>query len=403
MRLLLVHNRYQDRAPSGENTVVDDELKVLGDAGHDVVPFLAESDSIDDFGPVRRAALTITPSYSRVSTRRFARLLEDHRPDLVHVHNVYPLISPQVIRQAKHAGVPVVHSVHNYRMTCANGTFFRDGRVCTDCMGRRVGWPAVLHGCYRDAASQSAVLAAAMAVHRPTWAEVDRYFVLHEFGAEQLRLGGVPADRIRLKHNMVPDAGPPKEPGDGFVYAGRLDTAKGLATLIDAWLRSGLGHHTTLTIAGDGPLHDFVESRARRVEGLRFVGRVTRSGVLDLIDEAAAVVVPSQWFEGAPLLIAEGMSRGRPAVVHRIGGLPTLIDDDRGWVSDPEPAALARALVTAHETPVTRRHEMSQACRAHFEAHLTPARVLDRLETLYEEVLADTGRPRAAPAGAPPH
>lgn len=385
----MIHNRYRSDAPSGENTVVDDEVALLRAAGFDVTTLLAESDHIDGFGAMERASLVIQPIHSRRSLQRFDQHVASNRPDVVHVHNLYPLISPAVIRRAKHHRLPVVASIHNQRMACANGLFFRDGHICTQCSGRRIAWPAVAHSCYRDSMAQSAVMATSMAVHRSTWRKVDRFFVLHEFAAHRLRELGIPEARIRIKHNMVTDSGPPSPPGDGFLFAARLDRAKGILSLLDAWELSGLDSQTTLTVAGDGPLAGEVRERAARMKGVRLVGRISRSEVLEILDGVRAVAVPSISFEGSPLVIAEAMARGRPAVVHDVGGLASLVDPDRGWVSSPSAPALAETLLRAHRCTPERLLEMSTLCRAFYEEHHAPPAVARRLHELYADAIRD--------------
>src|SRR5215468_1486005 len=178
MKVLVAHNRYAAAAPSGENVIVDAEIGQLRAAGVAVVPFLRSSDEIGALPAAQQALLPLSPIYNGASQRRLAALLEAERPDLLHLHNPYPLLSPWVIRTAHVHGVPVVQTVHNYRQVCANGLFFRDGHICTDCIGRRLAVPAVVHSCYRGSRAQSAVMATTLAVHRSTWHTVDRFIAL---------------------------------------------------------------------------------------------------------------------------------------------------------------------------------------------------------------------------------
>ena len=155
VRIVVVHNRYASQAPSGENVVVAQEIELLREAGHEVHTYLRDSDEIAAFGPLERAGLAIRPIRSRADVHAFATLLTDVRPDVVHLHNPYPLISPWVVRVAAELDVPVVQTVHNYRMSCVAGSFYRDGHACEDCLGRALPWPAVAHGCYRGSRVQS--------------------------------------------------------------------------------------------------------------------------------------------------------------------------------------------------------------------------------------------------------
>lgn len=383
VRIVVVHNRYASQAPSGENVVVAQEIELLREAGHEVHTYLRDSDEIAAFGPLERAGLAIRPIRSRADVHAFATLLTDVRPDVVHLHNPYPLISPWVVRVAAGLDVPVVQTVHNYRMSCVAGSFYRDGHACEDCLGRALPWPAVAHGCYRGSRVQSVPMALALAAHRGTWALVDRFLPLTTFVAEKLQAAGVPETRITVRPNAVPDPGPPEPGGRGFLFAARFDREKGVLLLLDAWERSGLGPSVPLVIAGDGELADEVRRRAARLEGVQLTGPVTRSEVGRLMARAAVVVVPSLGYEAFPLTVVEAFSRGRPVLATRVGGLPRLVDDEVGWIADADPSSLAARLVEAAAADVAVH---SAAARRRYERQYTPQVVLDQLVGVYGEV-----------------
>ncbi|MBK9180788.1 MAG: glycosyltransferase [Acidimicrobiales bacterium] len=392
--MLVVHNRYRSALPSGENRVVDDEIALLGEAGVDVDAYLRESDEIDGFGLAARAELALRPIWSREDAGALARRIAVRRPDVVHLHNPYPLISPAAVWVASRAGVPVVQTVHNYRHVCAAGTFFRDGAVCRDCAGRPVPWPAVAHGCYRGSRPQSAVMAAALTLHRPTWRRVQRFVAVSPYVAGQLGTTGIRPDRIEVKPNAVPDPGPPTAPGEGFVLAARLEEEKGIRLLLDAWARSGLDGTVGLTVAGDGPLRPLVEAAAARSRTLVAAGPLPRDRVAGLLDGCRAVVVPSVWFEGLPTTILEAFARGRPVVATTMGSIPDVVDADVGWLAAPEPAALADALrAAAGADPAPR----AAAARRRYEERYTPAIVRDQLLDLYDRVSTATRAHRGSP------
>ena len=267
MRVLVAHNFYRSSAPSGENQLVRAEVALLREGGIDVVEMFEDSDTISGgVAGVLRAASG--PVYSPSGVRRFERLLESARPDVVHLHHVQPLISPWVVRVAGRYGVPVVQTVHNYRHGCANGLHLRDHRVCTDCVGTRLGLPAVEHGCYRDSRVQTVPVALGMVTHRRTWRKgVARYLALTPFMRDMLVTYGLPADRITVRPTWVPDPGSAGDPGRDVLYVGRLDEAKGIDLLLDAWAqaqRRGLHPQQRLVVAGDGPLREVVSAAAER-------------------------------------------------------------------------------------------------------------------------------------------
>lgn len=194
MKVLLVHNSYRSDSPSGEQRVVDDESALLSAAGVSVVKYFRSSDEIAQFSAIRRTELPVRPIWSVEDTRRFRAVLAQCGPDVVHVHNVYPLISPGVVTVASELRVPVVQTVHNYRHVCANGSFFRDGHICTDCAGRKTAWPAVVHGCYRGSRAQSLIMATSLRLHAQTWRRVQLFLPVTQFMADYLESAGIPPD-----------------------------------------------------------------------------------------------------------------------------------------------------------------------------------------------------------------
>lgn len=354
MRVLVVHNRYRSDHPSGENRVVDAEIQGLREAGVDVATYLRSSDEIAEYGPADWMRLATEPVLGRKACADVARIIDGFRPHVMHLHNPYPLISPEVIRVAKRQGVRVVHTVHNYRQVCVKGTFFRDGRVCEDCRGKILPWPAVVHACYRDSRSQSVAMATALTRHRSTWFEVDLFLAVSDFVADHLAREGIPRDHIRVKHNPVPDPGPPTSGGDGFLFVGRLDTEKGVLLLLDAWANSGLGDRSRLTLIGTGPLESAVREREASLTGVCYLGQVDSGTVAQLMRDHAVVVVPSIWYEGFPTTIIEAFAHGRPVLATNLGSLAQIVDDDVGWLTLPELGALTEALRLAASETKTR-------------------------------------------------
>jgi glycosyltransferase involved in cell wall biosynthesis len=370
MKVVVAHNRYSSAQPSGENTVVDAEIAQLRAAGVQVLPFLRSSDEIGALPLPQKALLPVSPIYAGPAQRDLRDLLRAEQPDVLHLHNPYPLLSPWVIRTAHAHGVPVVQTVHNYRQVCANGVFFRDGHICTDCVGRRLGVPAIVHSCYRGSRAQSAVMATTLAVHRSTWRSVDRFIALTDAIADHLRRYGVPADRIVVKPNSAPDPGPPSPLGDGFLYLGRLSEEKGIRLLLDAWAGTG-----ELRIAGDGPLRGLVESR-RDVE---YLGVLDRAGVRAAMRASSVLVVPSLWHDVLPTVILEALAAGRPVLGTNLGGIGYLVGD-AGWVVPPE--GLAEALPRARaEAP-----QLSTVARDRYLTRFHPDVITGQLLDIYRSV-----------------
>ncbi|HET6530883.1 MAG TPA: glycosyltransferase family 4 protein [Actinoplanes sp.] len=388
MKVVVAHNRYREAIPSGENVIVDTEIAQLRAAGVEVLAFQRSSDSIAELPAAQKALLPISPIYGRAAQQDLARLLEEHRPDLLHLHNPYPLLSPWVIRTAHAHGVPVVQTVHNYRQVCSSGLYFRDGHNCYDCRGKAIGWPAVRHRCYRGSSAQSVVLATALAVHRPTWKSVDRFIALTDRIAEHLRDYGIPADRIVIKPNGLPDPGEPDPLGDGFLYAARLSPEKGLALLLDAWRQHPDGALGRLRIAGDGELRPLAERAAAERADVTYLGILDRAGMAAARRGSSVVVAVPTWEDVLPTVILEAMAAGRPVLGTRVGGIPYLLGSVAGWAVPPEAAALAAALPVARAQAV----EAAPKARERYLDTFHPDVVTRRLIDLYTELSGKSHR-----------
>ena len=400
MKVIVAHNQYRRAQPSGENTVVDLEIEQLTAAGVTVLPFLRSS---DEMTAADKALLPVSPIYAPRAQRALADLIREHRPDVLHLHNPYPLLSPWVVRTAHRHRVPVVQTVHNYRQVCASGVYYRDGHICHDCRGRAIGVPAVVHRCYRGSRAQSVVMATALAVHRPTWRSVDRYLALTSAIADHLRGYGIPEDRIVVKPNSVPDPGPPGPPGEGFLFLGRLTPEKGIDILLDAWRRHPDGSLGQLTIAGDGDLRPMVEQAAAARTDIVYAGALSRDEVRAALRRAAVVVVPSTWEDVLPTVVIEALAHGRPVLGSALGGIPYLVDQ-AGWVIPADPASFAGALPVARDGAAA----LSPAARQRYETTFHPDQVTKQLLAVYASLSAsrstqrgagaegDTGRQKAA-------
>jgi len=388
VKVVVAHNRYREAIPSGENVIVDTEISQLGAAGIEVLPFQRASDSIGDLPLAQKALLPLSPIFGRAAQRDLAELLRRTRPDVLHLHNPYPLLSPSVVRTAHAHGVPVVQTVHNYRQVCSSGLYFRDGHNCQDCRGKLLGWPAVRHRCYRGSAAQSALMATTLAVHRPTWRSVDRFIALTDRIAAHLRDYGIPDDRIVVKPNGLPDPGEPAPIGEGFLYAARLSPEKGLALLLDAWQRHPDGSLGPLRIAGDGELRPLAEKAAADRSDVSYLGVLDRAGVDEARRASAVVLATSTWNDVLPTVILEAMASGRPVLGTAVGGIPYLVGEEAGWLVEPEPAALAAALPIARDEAADR----AKAARNRYLRDFHPDVLTARLLEIYREVTANFDR-----------
>jgi glycosyltransferase involved in cell wall biosynthesis len=387
VRVLVVHNRYQSGQPSGENAVVDSELALLQAAPDvDVLSYQRSSDEIESFGLLARATLPARPLWSPADLRRLRATIRQHRTEIVHLHNPYPLLSPGVVRVAHAAGVPVVQTVHNHRLGCMSGVLTREGKSCTACVGKRVPLPGVLHGCYRGSRVQSLAMAATLTAHHGTWRQVDRFLVLTPTLGEFLRSCGIPPERITVKPNGLqdPGSGQPGE-GSGFAFAGRLMEEKGIRLLLDSWDRQPSGRLGTLHIVGDGPLRPLVDAAAARRSDIHVHGMLSGAQTADVLAAARVVVVPSTWPEPFSLVAVEALAHSRPVLATQVGGLPHVVPADAGWLVPPTVDGLAAGLRTAAEQDVS---TAGRNARTAFLERYRDDVVIRQLVGIYSDVIS---------------
>lgn len=387
LRVLVVHNRYQEAG--GEDSVFESEVALLRDGGHRVHTLEVSNDAIAGAAAQISAALrVVSNSKGRHLT---AAAIARFAPDVVHVHNFFPRLSPAVFDACAAAGVPVVWTLHNFRIACANGVLFRDGHPCEDCVGR-APWSAVRHRCYRGSAAGSAAVAAMIGYHRArgTWRnKVTRFIALSDFAQDLFVRAGVPAARLSVKPNFLadplPGLGALPEERVGALFVGRLSPEKGVATLIEAWHALP---HVPLTIIGDGPERAKLEAIAP--PHVRFAGFQERSAVLRAMALAKALMVPSEWFEAFGLVVAEAMALSTPVIASRIGALATLVRDGvDGLHFEPRNAAdLGQVATRAFADPALLAR-LGRNARETWRAQMSPARNLEQLVSIYRTARAE--------------
>jgi glycosyltransferase involved in cell wall biosynthesis len=344
LRVLLLHNRYQVRG--GEDTAVDMECEMLRGAGLTVDLLEVSNEGIT--GAAAKIGTALQVPYSFPGRRLAAARIRAFQPDIVHVHNFFPALSPSVYDACRAAGVAVVQTLHNYRLVCANALLFRDGGICTECLDRTLSLPAIRHNCYRGSKAGSAAVAAMIALHRArqTWAgRVQRFIVLTQFARDLFtRHAQIPAAKICIKPNSAPDPGRGAGAGGYALYVGRLSQEKGIEPLLAAAVH-GEGLGMPLLVAGDEPLRNKVHALCAPGK-LEYAGLQDSAGVRRLMLEARVLLLPSLWYEGLPMVVPEAFGAGLPIVASRIGALETLIEDGgNGLLAEPgNPADLAAAV-----------------------------------------------------------
>jgi glycosyltransferase involved in cell wall biosynthesis len=381
MKVLSVHNYY--RYPGGEDYVFEAEAALLESRGHEVLRYTDQNERIDWATTGAAAASAI---WSRSSFRAIRQLVRRERPDIVHFHNTFPLISPSALYAARVDGTAIVQTLHNYRLLCPMARLHRAGAACEDCLGRTVAWPGVLHACYRDSRATTGVVAVMLAVHHGlgTWTKKpDVYIALTEFARRKFIAGGLPGDRIVVKPNFVtPDPGHGEGEGEYALFVGRLSPEKGVDVLLEAWKR--LGGSVPLVVIGDGPLGSRVAEAARQMPGIEWLGWREREEVHARLRGARFLVFPSVWYETFGMTIVEAFAAARPVVASDLGAPSDLVEPGRtGWLFPPGDAgSLAECVERAWSDP-GQAVAMGHAARREYETRYTPDRGYEQLMEIY--------------------
>lgn len=393
MKILQLHNHHESLG--GAMEVLAHEAGLLAKGGHEVRQFTLPPTHELGLGPLRAGLKAV---WNVEACRDVEAQIRAFRPDVVHVHTPFPLLSPAVFRTAKGRGVPTVTTLHSYRYSCIAATCHRDGAVCEDCVGKRLKLPGLQHRCYHDSVGASAALTISLSLHRSIGTfhhAVDRFLALTGFSRQLLIRDGIPADKVVVKPNSVPDPGPPVavRPDQRYVaFAGRLMDIKGVHTLLDAWDRAEHGD-LQLRIAGDGPLREQVEERSRQDSSLSYLGWVDEAEVFELMSGAEAVLVPSEWYEGLPLVILRSLAVGTPVIVSDLENISAevLVDDAGEAFAVGDPTALAQVLTGLVARPETWRRRRLNARRS-YDLRYSPSADLRKLEEVYAGVGASVGQ-----------
>ena len=389
MKILSVHNSYQ--TPGGEDQVFAEEADLLRSHGHQVVLYHTSNEQVKGKNPLILLGNTI---WNKRIHDELRALMQRERPDVVHVHNTFPVISPAVYYAANEAAIPVVQTLHNFRMLCPAGTLFRDGHVCEECVGKRVPWPGVVHGCYRNSRLATAAGSAMLATHNymKTWSKaVSAYIALSNFARDKFIEAGFPAEKIVVKPNFLKtDPGVGDGSGNYALFVGRLTPEKGINTLLEAWRE--IGTKLPLQIAGDGPMASEVERASREIEGVTWLKWLPREKVLETMKNASVLIVASTWLEPFGLILAEAFAVGLPVIASNLGSMSTMVEHERTGLHFS--AGNAKSLVeavgwwSAHPTEAAL---MRGRVRLEYETKYTAERNYSQMMNIYESVLNLSG------------
>jgi glycosyltransferase involved in cell wall biosynthesis len=390
MKIILVHNHYQ--LPGGEDRVFSQERQLLESHGHEVVVYQRSNKELLAYSPLQKLSLPKQLVWARDAHRQILALLRQERPHLVHVHNTFVQISPSIFAACREAGIPVVQTLHNFRLLCPAATFFRDGKICEECSESSL-WRGVQHACYHQSHGATAAIALMLTVHRKarTWVDgVSLYIALTQFSRGKFTRGGLPAEKIMVKPNFVaPDPGEKNGGGHGAIFVGRLSPEKGIKTLLRAWRQ--LRTRVPLLIVGDGPMRGELEKMALelRLSQVTFLGQVSHAVAQAAIKNSQMLILPSECYENFPLTIIEAFSCGAPVVCSRLGAMQEIVSDGATGLhfTPGSPEELAERVAWAWDHP-RQVKEMGSTARLEYEQKYTAEINYAALMSIYDQALS---------------
>lgn len=330
LKILQVHNYYQ--IPGGEDTVVANEKKLLEEHEHEVIQYLRNNSELKEFSKMRKMLLPFTTIFNPRTYKEVKRIIKEQNIDIVHVHNTLNLISPAVYFAALSCKVPVVQTVHNFRLLCPGATFYRDGHICEDCLEYGLGC-AVKHSCYRGSKLQTLACVINTWIHRITGVYRKlNYICLTDFNKEKLlSLKQIKPEQIFIKPNFVVNETPSipyEDRPNQYIFAGRLDKLKGIDLLLEAWKKMG-NNAPMLLVCGTGPMEDWCKEFVAEngLHNIEMRGIAPNNEVKKLIANSKALILPTRWYEGFPMTIVEAYSVGTPVIGTDLGNTGSAIEE----------------------------------------------------------------------------
>lgn len=381
-KVLVLHNAYQHRG--GEDSVVEDEVKLLIQNNHPVHLHLVHNNQINEMKNIQLLKDTI---WSSSSKNDVTNIIKEFKPDIIHAHNTFPLMSPSIYWAAHNENVPIIQTLHNFRIICPQAMLLRKGKICEDCVGK-IPWRSVVRSCYRDSPVQSAVLTGMLTAHRAlgTWQnKVSRYIALNTFCKDKFIQSGIPAEKISIKPNFVDYQIIHKNNRSGFIFIGRLSPEKGISTLCSA---AEILNNVEIKVAGTGSELPLLNG----IKNILYIGTLNKDEVAQEMSSATALVLPSIWYENFPRTIVEAMANGLPVIASRIGSLPEIVHDGvTGLLFNPGDASdLAEKILTLENNP-TLASKMGEAARKKYEESYTGDINYRQLVEIYRDAIASRG------------
>jgi len=393
-KILMIHNYYQSRDPSGESISFESEVNLLRENGHEVLTYVRHNDEINEYNFSQKIGLAANTIWSRRTTHDLSEIIKKESPDIAHFQNTFPMISPSAYQVCRKAGVPVIQTLRNYRIFCAPGNLYRNNRICESCIGKAIPWPSTFFGCYRESRLQSAVIMAMQAFHkfRGTWTkDVNLFITLTEFSRSKFIAGGLPPERIVVKPNFIGmDPGIERTKDRYAVYIGRLAPEKGVLTMLEAWETLP---DIPLKIIGDGPMMSKVKGMVSDplLSHVNIYGKLTPKNTIDILKKAWCLIFPSQWYETFGRTVIEAFACGTPVIVSKIGSITALVIDGQTGLhftcgDSYDLVKKVRKIFSSSHT----QGEMGRRARAEYEVKYTAEINYEKLTNIYNKLTTPT-------------
>lgn len=387
--ILIIHNYYQ--IPGGEDTVVVNEKKMLEKNGHKVIMYSRNNSEFKSMSKLQKLMLPFIMIFNLRTYRDIKRLIMAEHIDIIHVHNTLALISPAVYYAGRSMKVPVVQTVHNFRLLCPGATFYRDGHICEDCVTKGLIC-AVKHRCYRDSKFQTLACVISTKIHRMTgiYGKIN-YICLTEFNKEKLlHLKQVKTNRVFVKPNFVESSInaiiPYKKQKKQFIYVGRLDKSKGVDILFEAWRQMG-EKAPKLVVCGKGPLDEWCRTFIKKnVVNIEMRGFIQNQEIAKLLSDSKALILPTQWYEGFPMSIVESFSVGTPVICSGLGNVGSIVKE--GMTGYKFTADSVQELILA----VSRCKELYKSTLAEYNSKYTEEINYQMLRRIYDLIIKNEGK-----------
>jgi len=387
MRVAIIHNTY--RNAGGEDLVAREEARLLLDKGNEIREYWRSNNEIES--NVENLKLPFQVVWAKNAIRDIDCLIQDFKPDVLHFHNTWLMISPGAYWISKRHGIPVVQTLHNYRIICPNAKLVRNGKPCELCIGKTLPFPGILFGCYRTSILQSLLVGGMITFHHSlkTWKKkVDVYIALTEFAKRKFIEAKIPEGKIVVKPNFVhPDPGLKDNNGSYALFIGRLSSEKGLQTLVNAWRKL---HNIPLKVIGDGPLMGEIRSLVEK-ENLKWVeitGQLPQERIFSFIKKARFLVFPSLWYETFGRVVTEAFACGTPVISSNLGAMTNIVEDRKTGLhfeaGNPEDLAAKVEWAWSHSE---RMQEMGREARSEYEVKYTAELNYKMLMDIYQTAI----------------